>query len=88
MNANFTCAGEGSGLGNGAIVPYGCYQVLENLRLKFTDIAGGTAARNYRRELDVATAIARVRYELEDAQFTREVVPSPDRDTSGDDRSV
>ena len=34
---NFTCQGAGSGHGNGANVPFGCYQTLGNLRLKFGD---------------------------------------------------
>src|SRR4051812_9574733 len=29
---NFTCKGVGSGQGNGADVPYGCYQTLGDLR--------------------------------------------------------
>ena len=41
VNANFTCQGRGSGHGNGANVPFGCYQVLGNLRLKFGDSPGG-----------------------------------------------
>ncbi len=32
---NFTCKGAGSGNGSGANVPFGCYQVLGNLRLRF-----------------------------------------------------
>ena len=36
---NFTCKGVGSGNGSGANVPFGCYQVLGNLHLKF----GGAA---------------------------------------------
>ncbi|MBK7642600.1 MAG: glycoside hydrolase N-terminal domain-containing protein [Planctomycetes bacterium] len=35
LSEHFTCAGAGSGQGNGANVPYGCYQVLGNLRLDF-----------------------------------------------------
>ena len=35
VNANFTCQGAGSGHGSGANVPFGCYQVLGNLRLRF-----------------------------------------------------
>ena len=35
VNANFTCQGQGSGHGRGANVPFGCYQTLGNLRLKF-----------------------------------------------------
>ena len=41
VNRNFTCQGQGSGSGSGANVPFGCYQVLGNLRLKF---GGGQAA--------------------------------------------
>ena len=32
---HFTCKGAGSGHGNGANVPFGCYQTLGNLRLRF-----------------------------------------------------
>jgi alpha-L-fucosidase 2 len=39
VNANFTCAGQGSGRGSGANVPYGCYQTLGNLRLTFLSSA-------------------------------------------------
>ena len=35
VNKNFTCQGPGSGHGSGANVPFGCYQTLGNLRLKF-----------------------------------------------------
>ncbi|MCP5515823.1 MAG: glycoside hydrolase N-terminal domain-containing protein [Verrucomicrobiales bacterium] len=35
VNENFTCEGPGSGHGSGANVPFGCYQVLGNLRLQF-----------------------------------------------------
>ena len=35
VNANFTCQGQGSGHGNGVNAPFGCYQTLGNLRLKF-----------------------------------------------------
>lgn len=35
VNRTFTCAGAGSGHGRGANVPFGCYQTLGNLRLRF-----------------------------------------------------
>lgn len=38
VNANFTCKGSGSGHGSGANVPFGCYQVLGNLRFRFQDM--------------------------------------------------
>lgn len=41
INANFTCAGPGSGRGRGARGQYGAYQVLGNLHLKFLNADGG-----------------------------------------------
>ena len=35
VNQHFTCVPPGSGGGRGANVPFGCYQVLGNLRLRF-----------------------------------------------------
>jgi alpha-L-fucosidase 2 len=63
VNASFTCAGAGSGKGVGANVLFGCYQTLGNLRLKFVQAGADAPATNYRRELDLATAVARVAYE-------------------------
>ena len=45
VNANFTCQGQGSGHGRGANVPFGCYQTLGNLRLKFGDARSGPSLR-------------------------------------------
>ncbi len=45
VNANFTCQGQGSGHGSGANVPFGCYQTLGNLRLRFGDPGSGPALR-------------------------------------------
>jgi alpha-L-fucosidase 2 len=39
VNANFTCQNKGSGAGSGANVPFGCYQTLGDLRLKFGDLS-------------------------------------------------
>jgi alpha-L-fucosidase 2 len=78
VNANFTCQGPGSGNGNGANVPFGCYQVLGTLHLRF---AGGpvTGPIPYRRELDLATATARVEYERDGIRFERtHFISAPD----------
>ncbi|HTO04456.1 MAG TPA: glycoside hydrolase N-terminal domain-containing protein, partial [Opitutus sp.] len=85
---NFTCAGAGSGRGKGADVPYGSYQVLGDLRLKFGDTAGEREARsgaasappaNYRRELDIAEAVTRIQFERGGVTFAREAfVSAPD----------
>ena len=67
------CKGLGSNFANGANVPFGCFQTLGDLTLKF-DAQGGV--RDYRRGLDLDTAIATVSYRLGDATFTREVFSS------------
>ena len=79
VNASFTCAGRGSGFGAGANDPYGSYQVLGNLRLHFLPPPAGAPANDYRRELDLADAVARVNYEQSGVHFTREAfVSAPD----------
>jgi alpha-L-fucosidase 2 len=67
------CKGVGSNYANGANVPFGCYQTLGDLTLKFD---AQDRASDYRRELDLDTAIATVSYRLGDATFTREVFSS------------
>lgn len=53
------------------------YQPLGDLLLEF-DAAG--AVRDYRRELDLKTGVARIRYRVDDVVFTRELFVSyPDR---------
>lgn len=70
------CKGAGSGQGNGAKVAYGSYETLGDLRLSFDH----TDFSDYVRDLDLDTAIARVRYRSGDAQYTREVFTSaPDQ---------
>ena len=79
VNARFTCTGKGSGFGAGANAPYGCYQVLGNLWLRFVPPGADAPARDYRRELDLAEAVARVTYEQGGVRFTREAfVSAPD----------
>lgn len=75
MNRNFTCAGQGSGHGHGKSVPYGSYQVLGDLILK-VDGKPSEPVNNYRRELDLATAITRTTYTRGDVEFTREAFVS------------
>ena len=58
---HFTCRGAGSGSGRGKDVPYGSYEVLGDLDLKFEN--GTAAVSQYRRFLDLNTAMARVEYE-------------------------
>lgn len=79
VNERFTCAGRGSGFGNGAKVPYGSYQVLGNLRLKFLQEGAVLPVTSYRRELNLADAVARLSYEQGGVHYTREgFVSAPD----------
>ena len=74
VNANFTCLPPGSGGPK-----YGCYQVLGNLHLSFS---GDTnlPVTNYRRELDLNDAVARVTYSRGGVTYTREMFASaPDQ---------
>ena len=79
VNRNFTCAGRGSANGHPGEVPYGSYQTLGDLRLKFS-FADTNGAMNYRRELDLATATARTEFSRGGVKFTREIfVSAPDQ---------
>ena len=93
VNQHFTSTGLGSAHGRGANAPYGSYQTLGNLRLKFHYPAPPTStqskiensdtnispATDYRRELDLATAITRITYRLGEITYTREMfVSAPD----------
>lgn len=70
VNANFTCAGPGSGGGVGANVPFGCYQTLGDLLLTFPQASRDWT--DYVRELDLAEGIGRMSYTDGDTRFTRE----------------
>jgi alpha-L-fucosidase 2 len=87
VNRHFTCQGPGSGHGSGANVPFGCYQVLGNLHLRFDGIepsAGNSSneiadVTNYRRTLELATATARLEFVRNGVSFEREhFVSAPD----------
>lgn len=73
---NFTAKGAGSARGKGKDAPYGSYQTLGSLRLTFS--AGDFI--NYRRELNLSEATARVSYEQNGINYRREVfVTAPDQ---------
>ena len=88
VNQTFTCKGPGSGGGRGANVPFGCYQVLGNLRLKFQNPtpAGAVGANatapsvgNYTRTLDLRSGEGVVSYQKNGHPFTREhFISAPD----------
>jgi alpha-L-fucosidase 2 len=77
VNKNFTCKGQGSAFAKAANAPFGCYQVLGNLHLRFDPTPGETTG--YRRELDLASGQARITYQKNGATWTREhLVSAPD----------
>jgi len=77
VNANFTCQAKGSGGGNGGNLPFGCYQTLGDLRLKFGN--SQVAAEDYSRTLDLRSALATVVYRQGSVRFTREhFISAPD----------
>ncbi|MFH0760265.1 MAG: glycoside hydrolase family 95 protein, partial [Bacteroidota bacterium] len=53
------CRGAGSGHGDGANVPFGCFQTLGDLWL---DFGTGDTYQDYHRELDMSDGIVRVAY--------------------------
>lgn len=82
---NFVCKGAGSGLGRGAKVPFGCYQVLGNLHLSLhqnnpwdTNSTGVAPVhrRHYERILDLETALMRMEYDLNGVRYRREAFAS------------
>ncbi len=78
VNQTFTCKGQGSGHAKGANLPFGCYQVLGNLSIESETYPSD--ASDYRRQLDLSTAIADVRYESKGITYHRRYFTSaPDQ---------
>ena len=71
MYKTFVCKGKGSGRGRGANDPYGSYQVLGNLRLKF-NYPGNGLTENYTRELFLDSALAKCHFVKDGVRYTRE----------------
>lgn len=76
VNANYVCVGAGSGYGNGAKVPYGCFQNLGYLNVNFLN---RHQSASYRRELDLNTGIANAHYTVGDTSYSREYFVSQDK---------
>jgi len=80
INKDFICKGKGSGG-----VPFGCYQVLGNLSIKFnygnTD-STGAGFKNYQRELSLNKAVAKCSFEVNGVVYKREYFTSFGNDIS------
>lgn len=71
------CKGAGSGHGNGANAPFGCYQTLGDL---WIDMERTSPWKEYERGLDLMRGIAKVSYVQDGIRFEREAFISyPDR---------
>lgn len=76
-NKTQVCKGEGSGHGNGAEVPFGCFQTLGDL---WIDHGQTSDYENYHRELDLEDAVVRVSYTQNGVNYQREIFTSyPDQ---------
>ncbi len=74
VNANFVCAGLGSGHGAGANVPYGCFQNLGELLIQYDHKPD--QVERYRRQLDLPTAVATTSYRVDGTDYRREYFTS------------
>jgi len=71
------CKGAGSGSGDGAHVPFGCYQTLGDLWLDFGNHGD---YQDYKKELNLMDGVVSVQYCHSGVRFTREVFVSyPDQ---------
>lgn len=71
------CKGAGSGHGNGADVPFGCFQTLGDLWLNFGD---SSEYSEYHRELNLDSGLVKISYSKNNVRFRREIFASyPDR---------
>ncbi len=74
----FVCKGKGSGQGNGANVPYGCFQMLGNLTIENPEVTAALDASvlQYHRELSLNEAVASCSYVLNGIKYSREYFSS------------
>ena len=76
-NKTQVCKGSGSGHGNGANVPFGCFQTLGDL---WMDNGSKEPYEKYYRELDLNDAVVKVSYTQNGVNFQREIFTSyPDQ---------
>ena len=71
MYETFVCGGAGSGHGQGAKVPFGCYQTLGNMTIEY-DYPDDDSVTNYKRTLCLDDAIHKVSFEKGGQCYERE----------------
>ena len=71
MYETFVCGGHGSGHGQGAKVPFGCYQTLGNMTITY-HYPNDDSVTNYKRTLCINDATHKVSFEKGDQYYERE----------------
>ena len=71
MYETFVCGGEGSGHGQGAKVPFGCYQTLGNMTIEY-EYSNSDSITNYNRTLCLNDAIHKVSFDKGSQHYERE----------------
>ena len=71
MYGTFVCGGEGSGHGQGAKVPFGCYQTLGNMTIEYHYPAADSVT-NYKRTLCINDATHSVSFDKGGIHYERE----------------
>lgn len=83
MYKHFACKGAGSGHGNGANVPYGCFQTLGEINIEYQypeATSADTCYANYERGLHLGEALAYTRFSLNGINYQREYFASTPKD--------
>ena len=75
MYETFVCGGAGSGHGQGAKVPFGCYQTLGNMMIEY-QYPNSDSVTNYKRTLCLNDATHKVSFEKGGQHYERETFVS------------
>ena len=75
MYETFDCGGQGSGHGQGAKVPFGCYQTLGNMTIDY-QYPNSDSVTNYKRMLCLNDAIHKVSFDKGGQHYERETFVS------------
>ena len=75
MYETFVCGGEGSGHGQGAKVPFGCYQTLGNMIIDY-HYPNNDSITNYKRTLCLNDAIHKISFDKGGQHYERETFVS------------
>ncbi len=81
MYETFVCGGAGSGHGQGAKVPFGCYQTLGNMTIEY-QYPNDDSVTNYKRTLCLNDAIHKVSFEKGGQHYEREAFISRNDDVA------